>query len=377
MRLKNRKYPFLKFLFFRKGLILAIFALPLGCINSVLGPIGENTTAPNLTHKGYWIANEGGFTLGQASLSYLDLVEDTVYNYVFEAVNNRPLGDVLQSINYYKVKAYLIINNSQKIEVVDSITFQSIATITDLSSPRELVGYADKLFISNLYSNQIDVIDADNFNLIDEIETGGWNEKMLLWGNELLVTQRQTFINNVPGNTKGLWKINAQTNELIDFVDLAQGANSIVLDKNQKIWVLCDGGLEEEIGGLYKIDYATFEIESIIPFPTIEYAGSLLQIDVAREHLYFILSDPEEGVNAYDILKMSIENTELPETPFYDGGNLYIYGFYVDEIQQELLFTDAVGLIQEGYCYRIDITDKSIIAKYPAGIFPGQIYPRY
>jgi hypothetical protein len=377
MHFKNKQYqiwnPFQNW----KLLLMSFLWMPFACIQSEFGPIGENTTAPNLTHNGYWIANEGGFTLGQASLSFLDITEDTVYNYVFEAVNNRPLGDVLQSINYYKGKAYLIINNSRKIEVVDSITFQSITTINDLSSPRELVGFADKLFISNLYSNQIDVIDANSFTVIDVIETGGWNEKMLVIANELWVTQRQIFINNVPGNTKGIWKIDAYSHALLDFVDLAQGANSIVLDKNNNVWVLCDGGLEEEIGGLYKINPETFTVELFIPFATIQHSASLLQIDAAGENLYFIMADPEEGPNAYDIIKLNTEDNTLPSEPFYDGGNLYIYGFYIDEIRQELLFTDAVGLIQEGFCYRINLNDKSIIAKYPAGIFPSQIYPRY
>ena len=191
-------------------LIVGVAIITFGCIaDQNPGPIGLNPEAPNLTHNGYWIANEGGFTLGQASLSFLDIVEDTLYNNVFEAINGRPLGDVLQSVNYYKGKAYLIINNSRKIEVVDSITFQSLTTITDLNSPRELIGFQNKLFITDLYSNQITVLDASNYELIDEIETGGWNSKMLIYKNQLFVTQQQIFSNNVPGNLKGLWKFDA------------------------------------------------------------------------------------------------------------------------------------------------------------------------
>lgn len=359
-------------------LFIGIVICTFGCINDQNpGPIGQNSEAPNLTHNGYWIANEGGFTLGQASLSFLDVVEDTLYNNVFQAINGRPLGDVLQSINYYKGKAYLIINNSRKIEVVDSITFQSLATITELNSPRELLGFQDKLFVTDLYSNKITVLDATTYQLIDEIETGGWNSKMLIRNDELFVTQRQIFSNNIPGNLKGLWKFNAITHDSLSFIDLAQGANSIALDKNDKLWVLCDGGLEEEVGGFYRINPADLNQELFIPLKNEQYSAGSMQMDIAKETMYFIMSDPDEGINSFDIMEMNITDNEIPTTPFYDGGNLYLYGFYLDENRQELFFTDAVGLIQEGFCYRINSIDKTIIAKYPAGIFPSQIYPRY
>ncbi len=354
--------------------IILIIAFTSCISDKSLGPIGIDSTIPNLTHSGVWITNEGGFTFGQASLSFLDLVEDSMYNNVFQAINNRPLGDVLQSLSYYKGKAYLVLNNSQKIEVVDSITFISIATINDLNTPRELIGHHDKLFVSDLYSNELTVLNANNYNVIKVIETGGWTNKMLVYENKLFVTVQQTFINNVVNSKKGIMVVDMNTLEEIAFIPLAQGANSLQLDKNQNLWVLCDGGLEEELGGLFRVDPINLSLELSINFPTRAYSANSLLINDAKDRLYYIISDPNEGINAYDIKTMDIDETVFSFTKWFDGGQLYIYGLLINEDRNEFYFTDAVGLIQEGFCYKYKLSDKSLINKYETGIFPSQLY---
>ena len=347
------------------------------CINDKsFGPIGASDEIPNLTHPGILIANEGGFTLGQASLSFYDYLEDTVYNNIFNAINGRPLGDVLQSLSYHQGKAYLVVNNSRKIEVVDSITLESLVTISNVESPREIIGYGNKIYVSDLFSKNISILDASTYNVVGTIETGGWTEKMLIYNDLLLVTLKQLFIENLPGTRKGLMIVDLQTSEEVNFINLPQGASSLVLDKNQKVWVLCDGGLEEEIGGLFKINSSNWELETSFYFDDIEYSASLLLINNAGEDLYFILSDPNAGLNAYDIFKLSIDESALPDTPFLDGGQLYIYGLAINEERNELYFTDAVGLIQEGFFYRFNLENLDFIGKYQTGIFPGQIYNR-
>ena len=362
------------------SLIVVLLSLLISqsCIDQKIpGPIGSNTAVPNLTHKGIWITNEGGFTLGQASLSFLDLVEDSMYNNVFQAINGRPLGDVLQSISYYNGRAFLVLNNSQKIEVVDSISFQNITTINDLNAPRELVGYKQKLFVSDLYSDKLTVLDANSYTQIDAIDAYGWTNKMIVFQSKLFVTVQQTFINNVIGSKKGLLIMDADSHEELAFVNLPQGANSLQLDRHNNIWVLCDGGLEEEIGGLFKINPISYDVERELYFPSIKYAGHSLTVNQARDKLYFIAADPNEGLNAFDIVSIGIEDTHYPNEVFLDGGSLYIYGFFINEEDDELYFNDAVGLIQEGFCYRLNFSDQTLIRKYKTGIFPSQIYLNY
>lgn len=343
------------------------------CIEEAFGPVGSNPTVPNLTHQGLWIVNEGNFTLGQGSLSFYDFLEDSLYNDVFRAVNGRPLGDVFHSLSFYEGRAFLVINNSRKIEVVDSMSFEHIHTISDLSSPRKVLGYAGKLFVTDLYSGEILVLNAETYEEVDRIESGGWTESMLIVRDKLYVTVQQTFENNLPGTRKGVLCIDPATHELIEYIPLVQGANSLVRDKVGKVHVLCDGGLEEEVGGLFRINPASNDVEVSLYFPSVSYTASALQTSEERDALYFILSDPDEGTVGYDIMKTSITTGQLPDEPLIDGGNLYIYGLYVDEARNMLFFNDAVGLVQEGYFYRYSLDSLQMIDRYRTGIFPSQI----
>ncbi|MCB0501847.1 MAG: hypothetical protein KDD32_04145 [Bacteroidetes bacterium] len=359
------------------GLSVLCVVLTASCINDkTAGPIGVNPSVPNLTHPGFWIVNEGGFTFGQASLSFLDLVEDSMYNKVFEGVNRRPLGDVFQSINYYQGKAFLTVNNSQKIEVVDSITFESIATITGLNSPREVLGFHNELFVTDLYADQITVLDATTYAIKDKIEVGGWTNKMLLHENKLYVTIQQILVNNIPGSRKGMLVIDPIDHSVEHYYPLSQGCNSLVVDKNNRIWALCDGGLEEEIGGIFKINPLSETIETSIYFQDETYSASSLQINTAKDELYFIVSDPDDGINAFDIMQLSVMDNEWPAETWLDGGQLYIYGFILNEDEDEFYLNDAVGLLQEGFCYRYRFSDQSLIKKYKTGIFPSEFSQR-
>ena len=55
---------------------------------------------------------------------------------MFFQTNGTPLGDVVQSITQFNNNAYVVVNNSNKIEVIDITNFSSIATITGFTSPR-------------------------------------------------------------------------------------------------------------------------------------------------------------------------------------------------------------------------------------------------
>ena len=89
-------------------------------IPDVLPPTAERTRAI--------VVGEGQFGYGTGSLTSLSNLGSVTQD-IFRRINNRPLGDVPQSLvkigNYY----YIPVNNSKKVEVVDSKTFKSIETM--------------------------------------------------------------------------------------------------------------------------------------------------------------------------------------------------------------------------------------------------------
>lgn len=343
-----------------------------GCIEpEQFGPVTADPARPNLNHPGIWLVNEGGFTLGQGSLSYFDLLEDSVYNDVFRAINGRPLGDVLQHLSFHRGHAYLVVNNSRKVEVVDSATFESLYTLDGLASPRRVYGYEDRLVMTDLFSNTIRIYDANTYELIREVESGGWTEAALIHEGQLFVTVQQTFEANSPGSRKGLLIYSWPEMTLERYLPLAQGANSLHLDEDGAIWVLCDGGLEEETGGLFRLNEDYTAVDRSLLLPDARYSAT--QLTGQGESLYFLRSDPEGGTNAFDLIKMDRSDTILPEDVLLAGEGRYLYGYHLNPERNMLLVTDAVGLLQEGFLFRYDLSTLELQKRYLTGIFPSQL----
>ena len=64
------------------------------------------------------------------------IFKGNVENNIFSQINSFQLGDVVQSMNIIDEKAYIVVNNSSKIEVANIDSMNSIATIQGLISPR-------------------------------------------------------------------------------------------------------------------------------------------------------------------------------------------------------------------------------------------------
>ncbi len=75
-------------------------------------------------YRGAIIVNEGHFQQGDASLSYFDSDSQKIFSDVFKQANGEDLGDVANSIYIRDSLAYLVINNSDKIEVVNTTSFK-------------------------------------------------------------------------------------------------------------------------------------------------------------------------------------------------------------------------------------------------------------
>lgn len=325
--------------------------------------------------KGVYVVNEGGYLQGNASLSFYDAIKDTMYNEVFKGINSRPLGDVFQSMTFYDGKAYLVVNNSQKIEVVDSVSFSSLGTISGLTSPRHIHFFNGKAYVTDLYSNNISVYNPTTLAKIADIPVEGGTEKLIYFKDTIYATVQQSSYTE--DSRKGLLRINAATDEVIDYMELREGAFDIALDANYNIWVMCSGDYNppQVNGALYKIDRLNFRVLTEYPLPDLAY-GSAIKLSGNAQQLYFSLPDPTGGYTEYDIYKMSIFSNTLPSTPLYNGIGKYIYGFAANELQGELYILDAIAGGQKGNMIRVNLETGADIKSYGVGYFPNNAIVR-
>ena len=79
----------------------------------------KNTEEPPviLSDNRVFVTNEGPFQDGTGTLSIIYRDSLTVENNVFEKVNDRPIGNIVQSIEVFEEKAYIVVNNANKVEI--------------------------------------------------------------------------------------------------------------------------------------------------------------------------------------------------------------------------------------------------------------------
>jgi len=320
--------------------------------------------------KGVFICNEGNYTYGNASLSFYDPNSKTIDNQVFYNANDFPLGDVCMSIAIKDTSGFLVINNSGKIIVLNTNTFKHIATITGLTSPRYVLIISNtKAYISDLYNTNITIFNPENFEITGSICIGNSTENMVQFGNTVFVTS-WSYHNKV-------YKINTDTDKLTDSITVAKQPNSIVLDKNNKLWVLSDGGFPGIPGGqdtaaLTKIDAATFTIEKTNKFSSSNASPTKLKINGTKDTLFFINGTWAGGGSSdFGIFKMPVNAEILPDIPFIPQEDNLFYGLGIDPVTSEIYVSDAIDYLQKGIVYRFSSAGSKIDS------FKTDIIPSY
>ena len=145
--------------------------------------------------------------------------------------------------------------------------------------------------------------------------------------------------------------------------------NSLVVDRNGKLWALTDGGYAGSEYGqtepcLYRIDAATWRVEQEFVFEKEEYPSELC-INGAGDVLYFI----NDG-----ICKMSVTAAHAPVRPLIPNERRHqIYGLAVDPTSGEIYVGDAIDFEQPGVVYRYRDTGQSaeLVDSFGVGMLPS------
>ena len=343
-----------------------LFIIISGCSKEDDGPDGPTY----IPQSGVFICNEGNFTFGNASLSFFNTDSNTLQNEVFQKANGFPLGDVAQSISIKDSLGFIAINNSGKIFVINTNNFKHVATISGLTSPRYIHFVNDaKAYVSELYNTSITVINPVTFDITGHVHIGNSTEQMVQAGEHVYATG--WFRNNK------IYKIDTSMDLVVDSLAVGKQPNSIQVDNNNKLWVLCDGGYEGIPGGkdsaaLYRIVTNPFLIEAQFSFPDVASAPSELHINARGDTLYFLNSSWSGSLTHANggIFQMDIGENQLPSAPFIDDKDRLYYGLNINSRNSEIYVSDAVDYQQRGWVYRYT-SAGAVVDSFKTGIIPG------
>jgi sugar lactone lactonase YvrE len=368
--IKNNRHIILKF----AKIIFTIVILS-SCMNDDVlrdfDRLNKNETEP-----GVFIINEGNFMYSNASLSYYNPKTQEIINDVFYKTNALPLGDIAQSMTINDSLGYVVVNNSGKIYIIDINTFKYVGKITGLVSPRHIYFINEqKAYISDLYSKSIFVYNPILQQVTNTINISNGNTEFSQHNSEMFVqTSNKVYVNSWSYDNKIL-VINSISDEIIDSITVGKQPNSMLIDKNNNLWVLSDGGFAgsnygQENASLTQINLQTNNIIQTLSFNDIDASPNNLCINSTRDTLYFVYGNWASSVSGSGIYKMSINNTELPTSPFISTGTKTIYGLNYDNENNELYFSDAVNNTQNGFVFRFK-SNGIAIDTFKVGINPN------
>jgi DNA-binding beta-propeller fold protein YncE len=281
---------------------------------------------------GMLIGSEGNFQWGNATLSFWDQSSNKLYEDIYKTVNQKPLGDVLQSITVWKDQIFLVLNNSGKISVINKHNFKETASISGLQSPRYVLPVSEnKAYVSDLYAQNISIINLENYQVSGKIACAGWTEEMIMSANKVFVCNKYS---------EYLYVINPATDVITDSIPIGYGSISIVEDKHHKLWVLTTGNTSSNP----KIEASILCIDpnNLAILKTFKLGNDKLPLKLCinknKEQLYWI---------EQHIWSMSIADTSLPVQALIQANGRIFYGLGYDAQGQQLWASDAKDYVQK------------------------------
>jgi DNA-binding beta-propeller fold protein YncE len=346
------------------GLVIVISFMSLlnvSCMKDDMLPVTEFNTSG----QGVFIVCEGNFMYGNASLSYYDKINDTVENTIFLRANGIPLGDVAQSISVFDSLAYIVVNNSGKIYSINLSNFRFSGKITELVSPRYmLVISSSRAFVSDMYSGKITEVNPSQMKATGQINLNYKNTQTSRYSSEQMIVFNNLLYTNSWSFNDMIYIIDIDKSELADSIQVLTQPRKMLLDRYNKIWVLCDGGFAGSAmhgeSGIVRIDAESREVEQYFVLG-IDASPVDMKINARGDSIYF--------VNEH-VYRFHVNASQLPSLEFINSDGRNIYAIGIDPDNSDVYIADAVDFMQSGEVYRYNSSGQ-LITSFTVGIIPN------
>jgi len=315
---------------------------------------------------GIFVLNEGG-TGGGSSVSFISSTSQ-LQNNIYAAANptTPDMGIIGQSISFHGDYAYIILNMSNSIRVVNRYTFQLVATITSgLSNPRYMAFYDNKGYVTNWgpsfgSAGYLAVINLET-NIVEvSVPLNGGQERIVNINDKLYIAHQGglSYDNKIT-------IIDPSINVTEMMLIVGDIPNSMV-EKDGFLYVLCGGkpywADEETDGKLVKINLATNAVTDVMQFPDLHPAN----LKIEGDYFYFSIDAA--------VYKTAVAAPTLPATALFTLAPQGVYGLYgMDIIDNKIYAADAGDYSSPGKAY-IYSTDGAQLNNFTVGVVPNSFY---
>jgi hypothetical protein len=315
--------------------------------------------------NGFYILNEGPFQTGTGTIDFVN-DDGTVTRDIFAVANNgMALGNIVQSVCIIGPRTFVVVNNANKIERVNTKTFVTEGITGELLSPRYMIAADDSnAFVSCIGDNSVKIVSLVSFTVTGSLPVNG-PEKMMKAGNHIWVLNQGGY-----SVDSTITVIDIATKTIVDTIAVYPQPSGIREDIDGNIWVMCTGRNAWHPGGnseghLICIDPEDFSVIRDIAFPSSESHPEELAINSVGDVLYYRYPD---GIYRFGIAALQPE--AVPFIPRATG----FYTLAYDAEHGLILGSDPADYISDGWVFRFNAVTGVAVDSIKAGILPGEIY---
>ncbi|MBV6646345.1 MAG: hypothetical protein KI790_12900 [Cyclobacteriaceae bacterium] len=267
------------------------------------------------------VINEGNFRSGDGTLSLYNSENDEVQFAAFAGTNGFPIAATIQNAIVYNDNIYAVTNASDKVEVIDEATLESVAVIKQgFLNPYSFAATGSKAFVTNWGTLNFDnfqyegsfisIVDLTTHSVVDSIMWDHQPQHVLIAGDNL-------YVSNV--NASSITVLNASNNAEVTDIETASGPDKMVLDANDDLWVLCTSG------NLVQINTNDNTVSQTISGISGSGFNEKMTTNESRDKLYY-LSSTGFAPSTSAVYEFSISGTEAPSSTLISGQNFHGVG---------------------------------------------------
>jgi len=321
---------------------------------------------PTAVVKGFYLLNEGNMNMNKASLDYLDYTTGQYRRNIYNQTNpdvTKGLGDVGNDIGIYGSKVYVVVNVSNKVEVLNAKTGKRISLI-NIDNCRYVTFHNGKAYVSAYLgkvgdpkapNGAVNEIDTATLQITRKITVGRQPEEMAIVGEKLYVANSGGY--SPPNYERTVSVIDLASFSELKRIDVAINLDRVKADKYGDIYVTSRGDYYNIPSKLFVIDTKIDQVKKEFDFGV-----SNLWIDDDIAYVYSYEFSYITGKNTTTYAMLNVKDEAVLASKFItDGTESQIkvpYGIAVNPITKEVLVTDAKDYITPGMLYCFDPSGK-------------------
>lgn len=328
--------------------------------------VGVLPPDPTRNLQGFYLVNEGNMGMNKASLDYMDFTSGQYRRNIYNEINPAQvngLGDVANDVAIYGSKLYVVVNASNKVEVMDAKSGKRIKQI-NVTNARYITFKNGKAYVS-AYLGKIGVPDAPNGVVIQIDTTSLTEEKRVEVGRqpeEMAIVGQKLYVANSGGYTPLNYDTRVSVIDLNSFtliknIEVAINLHRVKADKYGDVYVTSRGDYMNNHSKIFVIDTQTDQVKTRFDIGA---NNMVIDDDVA----YFYGSEWSNSTGKFTLSygMLDVKNEKILDKKFITDGtdkNIVIpYGIAVDKFTKEVFVTDARDYVSPGVLYCFDPSGK-------------------